>query len=145
MSKHNTFRLFTVALGSKGMPVCSSCKKWSLLAGSCSVCASALRLVAAATGPRLPPTQEAQAKVTKILDSAFYSIGRLLPEDSPEKGESAPSEGQVEEEKKGDASSKKRSFKAKEEATDREGACNRERATSEAETYAEAAQITSYT
>ena len=74
MSKHNTFRLFTVALGSKGMPICSSCQKWTLLAGSCSVCVSAGRLVAAATGPRLPPTQEAQYKVTKILDGAFYSI-----------------------------------------------------------------------
>ena len=84
------------------------------------MCTSSSRLVSAVTGPRLPPTQEAQAKVTKILDSAFYSIGRLLPEDSPEKGESPPSEGQVEEEKKGDTPPKKRT-KAKEEAAEVSG------------------------
>ena len=107
MSKHNTICIFTVALGSKGMPICATCRKWSLLAGNCSVCVSAHRLVAAATGPRLPPTQEAQFKVTKILDGAFYSIGRLLPEeDSPERGEAAPSDLPGEEGQKGEASPK---------------------------------------
>ena len=87
------------------MPTCPSCRKWSLLADSCSVCVSAGRLLAASTGPRLPPTQEAQFKVTKILDSAFYSIGRLLPEEeSPEKGAGAPSEAPDLEEKKGEES-----------------------------------------
>ena len=105
MSKHNTIRFFTVALGLKGMPICATCQKWSLLAGDCSVCVSAHRLVAAATGPRLPPTQEAQFKVTKILDGAFYSIGRLLPEeDSPEKGAAAPSGSPGADNKKGEAS-----------------------------------------
>ena len=64
--------------------------------------------MAAALGPRLPGTREAQCKVTKILDGAFYSIGRLLPEeeDSPEKGGSAPSGSPRSAEKKGEVSPK---------------------------------------
>ena len=84
------------------------------------MCVSSTRLVAAATGPRLPATQEAQFKVTKILDGAFYSIGRLLPEEeSPERGVAAPSEGAgSEEKKKKGQESPKRSGETKEEAVE---------------------------
>ena len=86
--------MFHVALGSNGfMPVCSTCAKWDLLAGRCTVCGSADRLWALISSPRIPPTREAEAKVTKILDTVFYSVGRLVQEeeDEPAKGESSPS------------------------------------------------------
>ena len=74
------------------MPICEKCAKWPLLADRCPVCTSAERLLASIANPRIPPTYEAEAKVTKVLDSAFYSISRLVPEDdSPEKGEGSPS------------------------------------------------------
>ena len=45
--------------------------------------------------------------MTKILDGAFYSIGRLLPEeDSPERGAPAPSEGPDTDKKRGEGSPK---------------------------------------
>ena len=86
--------MFHVALGSNVfMPVCPTCQKWDLLAGRCTICGSADRLWALISSPRIPPSREAEAKVTKILDSAFYSVGRLVPEeeDEPGKGESSPS------------------------------------------------------
>ena len=55
----------------------------------------------------LPATLEASAKVTKILDSAFYSITRLVPdEESPRKGASAPRKRVAEDRTKGEASPK---------------------------------------
>ena len=73
------------------MPICEKCAKWPLLADRCPVCTSAERLLASIANPRIPSTYEAEAKVTKVLDSAFYSISRLVPEDdSPEKGEGSP-------------------------------------------------------
>ena len=88
------------------MPICTACRKWSLLAGKCGVCTSADRLWAISTCPRLPSTQEAEAKVTKVLDGAYYSIARLVPEeDSPAKGEASPSRPEVKK-KKGEDSPK---------------------------------------
>ena len=77
------------------MPTCSTCSKWNLLAGRCTVCGSADRLWALISSDRIPPTREAEAKVTKILDTAFYSVGRLVQEEEEEvvKGESSPSKG----------------------------------------------------
>ena len=88
------------------MPVCATCKKWHLLAGKCSVCTSAERLWAACTSDRLPATAEAEAKVTKCLDGAFYSISRLVPdsEEEAEKGAAAPSKPLKKKEPKGEAS-----------------------------------------
>ena len=125
MSKHYTCQTFTVVWARRGMPVCTSCHKWSLLAGSCSVCVSAARLLAASTGPRLPATQEAQSKVTKILDGAFYSIGRLLPEeDSPEKGGPPPSSSPKKDTEKGEPSPSGQA-EAKEEVVEASGAKSR--------------------
>ena len=119
MSKHNTRYLFTVALGSKGMPTCEVCWKWPLLADKCSVCTSTDRVLAAIAHPRIPPTFEAQAKVTKIRDSAFYSISRLVPEeDSPEKGVSSPKRVPQEETTNGEGSPSGRVIE-KEEAEDK--------------------------
>ena len=97
--------------------VCTACKKWNLLAGKCSVCTSADRLWAIATSPRLPPTREAEAKVTKVLDGAFYSIARLIPEeeDSPEKGVAAPSRPEEKEKRKKGEDSPKASVGDKKE------------------------------
>ena len=79
------------------MPICKRCAKWPLLAERCPVCTSADRLLASIANPRIPATYEAEAKVTKVLDSAFYSISRLVPEDdSPKKGDRSPSPKAVE-------------------------------------------------
>ena len=78
------------------MLTCNRCKKWRLLAGQCTVCASVERLRAAAGSDRLPTTLEAEAKTTKILDSAYYSIARLFPEsdeEEPSKGGNPPKQG----------------------------------------------------
>ena len=74
------------------MQVCTQCGKWRLLAGQCTVCASLERLKAAARSSRLPATSEAEAKTTKILDSAYYSLARLFPESDEDsgKGETSP-------------------------------------------------------
>ena len=69
------------------------------------VCASIARLKAGVSSDRLPTTLEAEAKVTKILDSAYYSVARLFPEEEEgsDKGGSPPKEatGGEEEKEKG--------------------------------------------
>ena len=89
------------------MPVCGNCRKWQLLGDDCPVCQSQKRISAAIAADWLPATFEASAKVTKILDSAFYSISRLVAdEESPKKGASAPRKRAAEERTKGEASPK---------------------------------------
>lgn len=101
------------------MQVCSRCSKWRLLAGQCTVCASLERLRAASSSSRLPTTSEAEAKTTKILDSAFYSIARLFPESDEEvvsKGEGSPKRSKEAAKPKGGETPKSRSGeKSKEE------------------------------
>ena len=96
------------------MPVCATCQKWELLAGRCTVCGSADRLWALISSPRIPASREAEAKVTKILDSAFYSVGRLVPEeeDEPERGDSSPNK-----DSKGESSPKAREVEKKEDSS----------------------------
>ena len=88
------------------MQTCSRCCKWRLLAGECTVCASLERLKAAASSSRLPSTSEAEAKTTKILDGAYYSLARLFPESDEEagKGEPSPKKKTAEETPKGEKS-----------------------------------------
>ena len=118
MFKHNTTRLSPEHWARTVMPICEKCAKWPLLAGSCPVCTSADRLLAAIANPRIPPTYEAEAKVTKVLDSAFYSIQRLVPEDdSPQKGVETPSPKERVKASKGEGSPKK-SGREKEEKAD---------------------------
>ena len=90
------------------MQTCSRCCKWRLLAGECTVCASLERLKAAASSSRLPSTSEAEAKTTKILDGAYYSLARLFPESDEEagKGEPSPKKKTAEETPKGEKSPK---------------------------------------
>ena len=88
------------------MRTCPSCQKWRLLSGQCTVCASVARLKAGVGSDRLPTTLEAEAKVTKILDSAYYSVARLFPEEEEDsgKGGTPPKEATEKEEEKGDLS-----------------------------------------
>ena len=89
------------------MPVCGVCRKWQLLGEDCPVCQSQRRIAAAIAADWLPPTLEASAKVTKILDSAFYSISRLVAdEESPRRGVSAPKKKAAEDRSKGEGSPK---------------------------------------
>ena len=94
------------------MQVCARCHKWRLLAGQCTVCASIERLRAAGGSNRLPTTLEAEAKTTKILDAAYYSIARLFPESDEEgsvRGGLPPKKGVEEESPKGVATPKEAS------------------------------------
>ena len=103
------------------MLTCSRCKKWRLLAGQCTVCASIERLRAAAGSDRLPATLEAEAKVTKVLDSAYYSIARLFPEsdeEEPTKGGAPPKRVVEERSTKGERSPKESSKEKRKKAED---------------------------
>ena len=90
------------------MPVCGVCLKWQLLGDKCPVCTSQERLSTAIASDWLPASLEAEAKVTKILDSAFYSVARLVPEEeSPRKGVSTPKRAAGEGGAKGEKSPKR--------------------------------------
>ena len=93
------------------MRVCTRCQKWRLLEGQCTVCASVERLRAAASSSRLPTTLEAEAKVTKILDSCYYSIARLFPEsdEDSDKGGVPPRRKAAGDSSKGEKSPKAKS------------------------------------
>ena len=110
------------------MQVCPRCRKWRLLDGQCTVCASLERLRSAAGSSHLPSTSEAEAKTTKILDGAYYSLARLFPESDEEsgKGEASPKRKTEEKPLKGEKSpkptageKKKKDQKAGKEDTER--------------------------
>ena len=86
------------------------------------MCQSQRRIAAAIAAEWLPATLEAFAKVTKILDSAFYSITRLVPdEESPRKGVSAPKKKAAEDRARGDSSPRAGGGSGAQKAEERKG------------------------